>query len=176
MSAFDESMLTGESVPVLKSSGDSVKAGTMNCGNSMVVIKTTASADDTFVAGMAKLVEEATYRQSRSEAAVAKFAKFYTPIVIIVCTLIAFVPWHDSSVYKKTSVYLALEVLVIACPCALVLSTPVTIVSALARAAQSGVLIKDGIILENLASVKVVTFDKTGTLTRGDFLISDIRM
>ena len=67
MSAFDESMLTGESVPVLKSSGDSVKAGTMNCGNSMVVIKTTASADDTFVAGMAKLVEEATSRQSRSE-------------------------------------------------------------------------------------------------------------
>ncbi len=176
MSAFDESMLTGESVPVLKSSGDSVKAGTMNCGNSMVVIKTTASADDTFVAGMAKLVEEATSRQSRSEAAVAKFAKFYTPIVIIVCTLIAFVPWHDSSVDKKTSVYLALEVLVIACPCALVLSTPVTIVSALARAAQSGVLIKDGIILESLASVKVVTFDKTGTLTRGDFLISDIRM
>lgn len=176
ISAFDESMLTGESVPVLKTSGDSVKAGTMNSGNSMVVIKTTASADDTFVAGMAKLVEEATSRQSRSEAAVAKFAKFYTPIIIVICVLIAFVPWYDSSFDKKESVYLALEVLVIACPCALVLSTPVTIVSALARAAKSGVLIKDGVVLENLASVKVVSFDKTGTLTKGEFLISEINM
>lgn len=176
ISAFDESMLTGESVPVLKSSGDSVKAGTMNAGNSIVIIETTATADNTFVASMAHLVEEATSRQSRSEAAVAKFAKFYTPVVIVVCLLIAFLPWYDSNADKKASVYLALEVLVIACPCALVLSTPVTIVSALARAAKSGVLIKDGITLENLASVKVVSFDKTGTLTKGDFLISKINM
>lgn len=174
ISAFDESMLTGESVPVLKSSGDSVKAGTMNVGNSMVIIKTTANADDTFVAGMAKLVEQATSRQSRSEAAVAQFAKIYTPIVIIICLLIAFLPWYDSEVDKKDSVYLALEVLVIACPCALVLATPVTTVSALARAAKSGVLIKDGVVLENLASVRIVSFDKTGTLTRGDFLIAEM--
>ena len=173
ISAFDESMLTGESVPVLKSSGDHVKAGTMNTGNSTVVIKTETSADDTFVAGMARLVEQATSRQSPSEAAVAKFAKIYTPIVIVACLLIAFVPWSNPNADRERWVYLALEVLVIACPCALVLSTPVTVVSALARAAQSGVLIKGGIILEDLASIRVVSFDKTGTLTKGTFMIAE---
>ena len=173
ISAFDESMLTGESVPVLKSAGDGVKAGTMNAGNSMVVIKTETSAEETFVAGMAKLVEEATSRQSPSEAAVAKFAKIYTPIVILSCVLIAFVPWANPNADREKWVYLALEVLVIACPCALVLSTPVTVVSALARAAQSGVLIKGGLILENLASIRVVSFDKTGTLTKGTFMIAE---
>lgn len=176
ISAFDESMLTGESVPIVKSAGDSVKAGTLNSGNSTVIIKTETTAEETFVAGMAKLVEQATSRQSPSEAAVAKFAKIYTPIVIIACILLAFVPWADPNADRKQWVYLSLEVLVIACPCALVLSTPVTIVSALARAAQSGVLIKGGIVLENLASVKVVSFDKTGTLTKGMFLISEISM
>ena len=175
-SAFDESMLTGESVPIVKMVGDQVKAGTMNTGNSMVIIRTETTADKTFVAGMAKLVEQATSRQSPSEAAVAKFAKVYTPLVIITCILLAFVPWSDPNADRKEWVYLSLEVLVIACPCALVLSTPVTIVSALARAAQSGVLIKGGLILETLSTIRVVSFDKTGTLTKGSFLISDIEV
>lgn len=175
-SAFDESMLTGESVPIVKSIGDQIKAGTMNTGNSMVIIRTETTADKTFVAGMAKLVEQATSRQSPSEAAVAKFAKVYTPLVIITCILLAFVPWSDPNADRKEWVYLSLEVLVIACPCALVLSTPVTIVSALARAAQAGVLIKGGLVLETLSSIRVVSFDKTGTLTKGSFLISDIEV
>lgn len=172
-SAFDESVLTGESVPVVKHAGDAVRAGTLNAGSMPLEVRATVAAEDTFVAGMARLVEQATSRQSPSEAAVAKFAKFYTPIVVVGCLLLAFVPWANPNTDRRHWVYLALEVLVIACPCALVLSTPVTIVSALARAAQVGVLIKGGLVLETLQSVEVASFDKTGTLTKGAFLISD---
>ena len=137
-------------------------------------VRTTTNADDTFVAGMARLVEQATSRQSPSEAAVAKFAKYYTPLVVLACILLAFVPWSDPNADRTWWVYLALQVLVTACPCALVLSTPVTVVSALARAAQVGVLIKGGVILESLADVKVVTLDKTGTLTVGAFMVEGV--
>jgi len=136
--------------------------------------RTTATSDETFVAGMARLVEQATSRQSPAEAAVAKFAKIYTPIVVISCILLAFIPWSDPNADRKWWVYLSLQVLVTACPCALVLSTPVTIISALARAAQVGVLIKGGVVLETLRDVKVVTLDKTGTLTVGAFLVDEI--
>lgn len=173
-SVFDESILTGESVPVVKGVGDVVKAGTMNSGSGIVVIKTETTADETFVASMARLVEQATSSQSPSEAAVAKFAKIYTPLVLLACLLLAFVPWADPNADRRAWVYLSLEVLVIACPCALVLSTPVTVVSSLARAAQVGVLIKGGIILETLAAIRVVSFDKTGTLTKGMFMISNV--
>jgi Cd2+/Zn2+-exporting ATPase len=173
-SAFDESILTGESVAVVKHPGDTVCAGTLNAGSGLVQVKTTATSDETFIAGMARLVEQATSRQSPAEAAVAKFARIYTPLVLVACLLLAFVPWSDPDADRKWWVYLSLQVLVTACPCALVLSTPVTIVSALARAAQVGVLIKGGIVLETLQDVKVVTFDKTGTLTVGAFLIDEI--
>jgi Cd2+/Zn2+-exporting ATPase len=173
-SVFDESILTGESVPVVKSVGDNVKAGTINSGSGIIVIKTETTADETFVASMARLVEQATSSQSPSEAAVAKFAKIYTPLVLLACLLLAFVPWADPDADRRAWVYLSLEVLVIACPCALVLSTPVTVVSSLARAAQVGVLIKGGIILETLAAIRVVSFDKTGTLTKGMFMISNV--
>jgi Zn2+/Cd2+-exporting ATPase len=123
---------------------------------------------------MARLVEQATSRQSPAEAAVARFAKIYTPIVLLSCILLAFVPWSNPDADRKWWVYLSLQVLVTACPCALVLSTPVTIVSALARAAQVGVLIKGGVVLETLRDVKVVTLDKTGTLTVGAFLVDEV--
>ena len=123
---------------------------------------------------MARLVEQATSRQSPSEAAVARFAKIYTPLILLACILLAFVPWSDPNADRKWWVYLALQVLVTACPCALVLSTPVTMVSALARAAQVGVLVKGGVVLETLRDVKVLTLDKTGTLTVGAFLVEAV--
>jgi Cd2+/Zn2+-exporting ATPase len=175
-SAFDESILTGESVAVVKHPGDTVSAGILNAGSGVVHVRTTATSDETFVAGMARLVEQATSSQSPAEAAVAKFAKIYTPIVLFSCILLAFIPWSDPNADRKWWVYLSLQLLVTACPCALVLSTPVTIISALARAAQVGVLIKGGVVLETLRDVKVVTLDKTGTLTVGAFLVDEVSM
>jgi len=173
-SSFDESILTGESKAVVKHAGDEVKAGTLNSGGGTVSIKTVTRAEDTFVAGMARLVEEATSKASPSEAFVAKFAKIYTPVVLLACILIAFVPWSNPNADKKWWVYLSLQILVTACPCALVLSTPVTVISALARAAGVGILVKGGTVLETIQSVKVVTFDKTGTLTKGNFLVRNV--
>ena len=168
--SVDESMLTGESMAVTRGINDEIKAGTVNVGGTTLLFKTTTLADDTVVAGMARLVEEATAQQSRSEALVARFAKYYTPLVVLGCLCIAFIPWAFNS-DRSRWVYLALQVLVTACPCALVLSTPVTIVSGIARAAQIGVLIKGGQHLETLGSVDTWTLDKTGTLTQGSFQI-----
>ena len=175
-SAFDESIVTGESVAVVKQPGDTVSAGTLNAGSGLVEVRTTTGAEDTFIAGMARLVEEATSKQSPSEAAVAKFAKIYTPLVIVACLLLAFVPWSDPNADRTWWVYLSLQVLVTACPCALVLSTPVTVVSALAASARAGVLVKGGSVVEALASVEVVTLDKTGTLTVGAFIVEEMRI
>lgn len=112
LSSFDESFLTGESVPIAKGPGDTVRAGTLNSGSGLMTIRTTASAEDTFVAGMARLVEEATSRQSPSEQMVAKFAKVYTPLVLLACILLAFVPWSNPDADRKAWVYLSLQLLV----------------------------------------------------------------
>jgi len=102
-SVFDESVLTGESVPVAKRAGDEVKAGTLNAGSGLVEIRSSTSSEDTFVAGMARLVEQATSRQSPAEAAVAKFARVYTPMVVAACLLLAFVPWANPDADRKVS-------------------------------------------------------------------------
>ncbi|KAL4424213.1 hypothetical protein ABPG75_001514 [Micractinium tetrahymenae] len=171
-SAVDENLLTGESAPVLRRPGDTVHAGTLNVGSTPLLVRTTAAAGDTAVARMAQLVEQAASQQSPAEAAVTKFARIYTPIILLACALLAFLPWAwVAPSDRKDWVYLSLQLLVTACPCALVLSTPAAVVCALARAAQKGVLIKGGAALERLRRVSVVTFDKTGTLTKGSFQV-----
>lgn len=114
-STFDESFLTGESAPVTKSVGDLVRAGTLNSGSGLVTVETTVSSEGTFVANMARLVEEATSRQSPSEQMVAKFAKVYTPMVLLACILLAFVPWSNPDADRKAWVYLSLQLLVSKC-------------------------------------------------------------
>ncbi|EIE24921.1 heavy metal translocatin, partial [Coccomyxa subellipsoidea C-169] len=166
-SRLDHSMLTGESAPVKRGLGEEVFGGTVNCGDGALTVQATAAAADSTVARMARLVEEATSRQSPMETFVVRFAKWYTPIVVAACLCLALIPLAARVDDPKWWVYLALQILVTACPCALVLSTPVTMVAALAAAAKQGVLIKGGQVLEALAAAKVVTFDKTGTLTEG---------
>ncbi len=166
-SAVNQAPITGESIPVEKGAGDEVFAGTIN-GNGALAVRVERLAEDSTIARILRLVEEAQSERAPAQRAVDRFASVYTPIVFVLAVLIATVPPLAGFGAFSIWIYRALVLLVIACPCALVISTPVTIVSALARAARSGVLIKGGRYLEALASVKVMAFDKTGTLTAGE--------
>ena len=166
-SAINQAPITGEATPVDKQPGDQVFAGTIN-GRGALVIQVTHLARDNTLARIIRLIEEAQAQRAPVQRFVDRFARVYTPIVVGLAVLIAFMPpllgWGTLAEW----VYRALVMLVISCPCALVISTPVTVVSALARAARAGILIKGGRYLEELAALRVVAFDKTGTLTRGE--------
>ncbi len=170
-SGVDESSLTGESRPVSKAAGDPVSAGTVNQTGVLQVV-TTASAGDSAVARLVRLVEEAQAQRSPTERAVDRFAAVYTPLVVLGALALFAIPTALGG-DPQAHLYRALVLLVVACPCALVLATPVTVVSALTRAARQGVLIRGGTHLETLGRTAVVAFDKTGTLTRGQFQVVD---
>ena len=172
-SAVDQAPITGESVPISKAVGDTVFAGTIN-GDGALIVESTKVASDTTLARITRMVGEAQSRRAPSEQWVESFAKYYTPAVMAVAILLLLVPplllgstWADS-------VYRALVLLVIACPCALVISTPVSIVAALAAAARNGVLIKGGVYVESPARIQAIAFDKTGTLTSGKPLVVEV--
>jgi Cd2+/Zn2+-exporting ATPase len=166
-SAINQAPITGESLPVERGVGDEVFAGTVN-GNGALTVEVTHLAANTTLARIMRLVEEAQAQRAPAQRFVDRFARVYTPIVIGLAVGVATLPPLLGLAAFGNWFYRALVLLVIACPCALVISTPVTIVSALARAARSGVLIKGGRHLEQLASLRVIAFDKTGTLTRGE--------
>ncbi|XP_014509390.1 putative inactive cadmium/zinc-transporting ATPase HMA3 isoform X2 [Vigna radiata var. radiata] len=170
----DEKTLTGESFPVAKQKDSTVWAGTINL-NGYISVKTTALAEDCVVAKMTKLVEEAQNSKTNVQTLIEKFVKFYTPAVVIISTLVAVIPLALKSRREKYWFHSALVVLVSACPCALILSTPVATFCAYTRAATSGLLIKGGHHLETLAKIKVMAFDKTGTITKGDFVVTEFQ-
>ncbi|XP_050381765.1 putative inactive cadmium/zinc-transporting ATPase HMA3 isoform X2 [Argentina anserina] len=170
----DEKTLTGESYPVAKLKSSTVWAGTVNL-NGYISIKTTALAEDCVVAEMAKLVEEAQNRKSKTQRFVDKFAKFYTPAVLVISISVAVIPAALQVPNWSEWFHLALVVLVSACPCALILSTPVVTFCTLTNAATSGLLIKGGDYLEILGKIKTVCFDKTGTITSGEFFVMDFQ-
>ncbi len=164
-SAVDQAPITGESTPVDKTTGDRVFAGSLNV-QGLLLVETTVVPGDTTLDRIGKLVAEAQARKSPSERWVDSFARWYTPAVVVLAGAVALVPPLLGVEFSR-SFYAALALLIIACPCALVISTPVAIVSALGRSSAAGVLVKGGAHLEQAAATRVVTFDKTGTLTQG---------
>jgi|JI10StandDraft_1071094.scaffolds.fasta_scaffold04187_5 Cd2+/Zn2+-exporting ATPase len=169
----NQASITGESMPVEKKEGDILYAGTFNERGS-VEFKVTALAGHTLLAKIIHKVEEAQAERALTQRFVDQFAKFYTPITVLIAILIAVLPPLILGVPFYPWIYKALVLLVIACPCALVISTPVTIVSGLAAAAKLGILIKGGVYLEIGRSLKMLALDKTGTLTQGKPEVTDI--
>jgi len=165
-SSLDESPITGESVPVEKEVGDEVFAGTIN-GDGLLHIQTTKAADDTTLARIIKMVGEAQSKRAPSERWVERFAAVYTPAVMIAALVVFLLPPLLLGGQWIEWLYRALVLLVIACPCALVISTPVSVVAGLAAAARNGVLIKGGVFIELPARLRALAMDKTGTLTVG---------
>ncbi|MER3353342.1 MAG: heavy metal translocating P-type ATPase [Hoeflea sp. D1-CHI-28] len=166
-SAVNQAPITGESVPVGKEPGGEVFAGTIN-GDGALEVESTKAAEDTTLARIIRMVEEAHSRRAQAEQWVEKFARIYTPAVIALAIMIFLVPPLGFGADWAEWFYRGLVLLVIACPCALVISTPVSIVAALATSARQGVLVKGGVFIERPAHLTAVAFDKTGTLTRGE--------
>lgn len=172
-SELNQAPITGESAWVPKNIGDEVLSGTVN-GSGLLEVEVTRLVEDTTMQRIIRLVTEAQATKAKQEKFIDKFASVYTPIVMLVAILVALIPtvffkqplWNTPESYGW--IHRGLSLLMIGCPCALVISTPITIISGLTRAARSGVIFKGGVYLEGLSNVKAVAFDKTGTLTRGE--------
>ncbi len=171
-STVDQAHITGESLPLAKAPGAEAFAGSIN-GAAVLELRVSRASDDCAVSRIIEMLQQAQSRRSPSQRLIDRFAHYYTPAVALAALALAFIPplFFGGSFWSAAEgtgwFYRALAMLVIACPCALVISTPVTVISAITAAARRGVLVKGGAPLETLAGSKVIAFDKTGTLTRG---------
>jgi len=172
-SLLDTSALTGESKPRSVKAGEEVLSGMVNM-TGLITIKVTKPFSDSAVSRILQLVEEAGSRKARAEKFITKFARYYTPAVISMAVGIAILPPFLLNEPFNPWIYRALVLLVISCPCALVLSVPLSYFASIGKAAREGILIKGANFIDALKSTKVVAFDKTGTLTRGSFEVSEV--
>jgi Cd2+/Zn2+-exporting ATPase len=172
-SELDESPVTGESVPVVKREGDMVLAGSVN-GSGVLRVRATRAAADNTIARIVHMVEEAQASRAPTARFIERFSAIYTPVVVAVALLTVLVPPLAFGEAWETWLYRGLALLLIGCPCALVLSTPAAITSGIAAGARRGLLIKSGAALEMIGRVRAVAFDKTGTLTRGQPMVTDV--
>lgn len=172
-SSIDEAPVTGESTPVRKGPDEVVFAGTVN-GDGLLRIRVTAAATDNTIARIVRLVEEAQESKAPTERFIDRFSRYYTPGVVVVAALVAIIPpWWFGADWGGW-IYKGLAILLIGCPCALVISTPAAIAASLAAGARSGLLMKGGAVLERIGRITVACFDKTGTLTAGKPQVTDV--
>jgi Zn2+/Cd2+-exporting ATPase len=172
-SELNEAPVTGETMPVAKAVGASVHAGSIN-GNGELRVQITRTASDNTIARIIHMVEEAQSAKAPTARFIDRFARWYTPAAMLVSALVILLPPFAFGADWMTWIYRGLAVLLIACPCALVISTPAAIASGLANGARRGLLVKGGAALETLGKVKTVAFDKTGTLTVGRAQVTDV--
>ena len=172
-SAVDEAPVTGESTPVGKDVGDSVFAGTIN-GDGLLRVKVTAAAQDNTIARVVRLVEEAQEAKAPTERFINRFSTYYTPGVVVVAALVAILPPLVAGAAWDEWIYKGLAILLIGCPCALVISTPAAIAASLSAGARRGLLLKGGAVLETIGKITTACFDKTGTLTEGKPQVTDV--
>ncbi len=173
ISTVNQAPVTGEDIPVLKEIGDEVMAGTVN-GEAALEVRVTRPASEGTIARIARLVEQAQSQRSPAERFIDRFARYYTPAVVALAVIVVAIPvlafaqpFLDTADGTRGWLYRGLTLLIIACPCALVISIPVTVVSGMTRLAQLGILVKSGALLDRMADVQTIGFDKTGTLTYG---------
>lgn len=172
-SAVNEAPVTGESVPKRKGVGDTVFAGTINA-DAVLRVRVTASAADNTIARVVRLVEEAQESKAPTERIIDRFARWYTPVVLVAGALVAIAPPLLAGASWGEWIYKGLAILLIGCPCALVISTPAAIAAALSAGARRGLLMKGGAVLEGLGKITAAAFDKTGTLTQGRPEVTDV--
>jgi Cd2+/Zn2+-exporting ATPase len=173
-STVDESPVTGESVPVEKATGDGVFSGTLN-GQGAILMRTTKAASDSTLQRIVRMVEEAQTKKAPAEQFVDRFSRIYTPIVVAAAAVLVVAGPLLLGASFGEWFYRALALLIIACPCALVISTPVTVVSGIGAASRRGILVKGGAALEAAGRLKALAFDKTGTLTEGRPVLGSVR-